>query len=63
MGEQEEGEQRKNDAVIAFAGGWLVGSGSGIILGDVKLGLILGAGLGVILGLLRMKYGSKTEKF
>ncbi len=63
MGEQEEEEQRKNNAVIAFAGGWLIGSGSGIVIGDVKLGLIMGAGLGVILGLLRMKYGSKTEEF
>jgi len=62
MGEQDEEENRKTDAGIALAGGWLVGSGIGIILGDVKLGLALGAGLGVVLGLLRMTY-ARTEKF
>ena len=62
MGEQEEDDERKSDAGIAFAGGWLVGSGVGIAMGDVKLGLALGAGLGLALGLLRMTYG-RTEEF
>lgn len=61
MGEREGEEERKTDAIIAFAGGWLVGSGIGIIIGNVKLGITLGTGLGVVLGLLRMTYGRAEE--
>jgi len=62
MGDREGEEERKTDALIAFAGGWLVGSGIGIVMGNVKLGLALGAGLGVALGLLRMAYW-RTDEF
>ncbi|MCQ1536577.1 hypothetical protein FTO70_13030 [Methanosarcina sp. KYL-1] len=62
MGEQKEGDQKNSDAEIAFVGGWLLGSGIGILLGDVKIGILLGAGIGVLLGLLRMVYGSEIDE-